>query len=133
MLLCFSLALSLFYVFHVNYLVANNIATLASWVYSYCINKLLCLKTKRKKHLIQGTSFFVTQAVFLVIANVILYFEVEVLGLSYSIAIFILAAVMAFINFTCMKMLIFKRKKDKDPNIKEPQSYTERNLQLQSK
>ena len=133
MLLCFSLALSLFYVFHVNYLVSTNIATLASWVYSYWINKLFVFKNKEKKHLIQGTSFFVTQAVFLVIANVILYFEVEVLGLSYTIAIFILAAVMAFINFTCMKMLIFKRKKDKSSNIKEPQSYTERNLQLQSK
>ena len=133
MLICFSLALSLVYIFHLNYLVANNIATLASWVYSYWINKLFVFKNKEKKHLIQGTSFFVAQAVFLVTANVILYFEVEVLGLSYAIAIFILAAVMAFINFICMKMLIFKRKKDKAPNIKGPKSYTDRSLQLQSK
>jgi putative flippase GtrA/precorrin-6B methylase 2 len=133
MFLCFSLALSLVYIFHVNYLVSNNIATLASWVYSYWINKLFVFKNKEKKHLIQGTGFFIAQTFFLITANIILYVEVEVLRVPYVIAIFILSAIMAFLNFICMKMLIFRRAKKNTPDIKAPKGYTERSLKLSTK
>ena len=109
MLVCFLAAYFLIKKFEVNYLIANNVATLLAWSYSYIINKYFVFKNTEQKHVIQGSSFIITQIIFLIMANIIIFILIDLLKIPFPVAFIILAAIMAAINFTTMKLLIFRK------------------------
>ncbi len=120
MAVCFGVALFLVKRAEINYIIANNIATFVAWIWSYFINKYFVFRNTERKHLIQGSTFIVFQLCFLLLANIILYFEVDILKLPLAAALIILAFLMAILNFTAMKLIIFK----KQNNVSKTNSLT---------
>ena len=66
-------------------------------------------KNTEQKHVIQGSSFIITQIIFLIMANIIIFILIDLLKIPFPVAFIILAAIMAAINFTTMKLLIFRK------------------------
>ncbi len=102
-------------IFDFHYLVANIFAFCISVTNSYLLNRAFTFKSKQSKKT-EYASFFAVMVVGLVLAELILSFGVEVLGLGDLYAKAMAIAVVMFWNFFGSKHFAFKVKKDPKTN-----------------
>ena len=91
-----------------HYLICLNLATLVAWTYSFIINKFFVFRDLRKSYIFQGGKFLVQQITLLALSNLIMYFQTSILQYNLYISWFIIAAIMALLNYIGMKVIVFK-------------------------
>lgn len=92
----------------IHYLLSVNLSTLVAWGYAFFVNKYVVFRDRRETVLIQGSQFFVLQAILLGLSNLLMYIMVSLLDYKLFVALFIMTAILTICNFLGMKVVVFK-------------------------
>jgi len=112
MCVCWGSCIVLIELVDTHYLIANNIATIIAWIYSYFLNKHFVFKNKEKKHIENGSKFIALQASLLALTNLNLFILVDLIHLHYLPSIIGNAVLITLLNFFFLKRIVFKPKNE---------------------
>ncbi len=107
-LLCYSTLIILVEIGHIHYLISSNIAGFSSYAYSYLINSFFVFKKRRTSHIKQGVGFVCIQVGLFFLGNFILFTGVDFFHIHYFLMVIIVGAVSAILNFTLLKLSVFR-------------------------
>lgn len=91
-----------------NKMVSLNLTAVVGFLYSYSINKMLVFRKNERSHFVYGSRFLLLQVLLLLLNNALFYIGVYLFGFQYLMVNFASAVFLTIINFTIMKIVVFK-------------------------
>ncbi|MFC1606596.1 radical SAM protein [Candidatus Latescibacterota bacterium] len=106
-IVCWGTLLIMAELFGIHYLISVNASAFMAYLYSYIINKRFVFMNRSKKHIKHGSKFIILQALLLLIANIMIYTGVDLIGIHYFPSVVFVAVVITVLNYVLMKFMVF--------------------------